>query len=128
MSSFIIDLNSPETQIIRDGFRAPVRQCDDPVLVLLFIFYIGIARIVSETGLVALDLPLNSLGFLVRAVGSSRIDPSSLTTFGLANTFARNWKQFAMVSVSHITKSRMASGPTNRGCSASSVCHFRVRL
>lgn len=53
-----------------------------PFLVLLFIFYIGVASIVAETGLVALDLPLNPQNFLVRAVGSSRIDPSSLTTFG----------------------------------------------
>ena len=75
-----------------------------PFLILLFIFYIGVARIVAETGLVALDLPLNSHEFLVRAVGSSRIDPASLTVFGLSNTFARNWKTFTMVSVSHITK------------------------
>ncbi|HIG45599.1 MAG TPA: hypothetical protein EYQ20_03945 [candidate division Zixibacteria bacterium] len=73
-------------------------------LMLLFIFYIGVARIVAETGLVALDLPLNSHEFLVRAIGSSRISPSSLTTFGLTNTFARNWKTFTMVTVSHITK------------------------
>lgn len=75
-----------------------------PFLLLLFIFYIGVARIVAETGLVALDLPLNSHEFLIRAVGSSRIDPSSLTAFGLSNAFARNWRTFTMVSVSHITK------------------------
>jgi hypothetical protein len=75
-----------------------------PFLLLLFIFYIGVARIVAETGLVALDLPLNSHEFLIRAVGSSHIDPSSLTAFGLTNTFARNWRTFTMVSVSHITK------------------------
>jgi hypothetical protein len=75
-----------------------------PFLLLLFIFYIGVARIVAEAGIAALDLPLNSHEFLVRAVGSSRIDPASLTVFGLANTFARNWKTFTMVSVSHITR------------------------
>lgn len=75
-----------------------------PFLLLLFIFYIGVARIVAETGMVALDLPLNSHEFLIRAVGSSRIDPASLTVFGLTNTFARNWKTFTMVSVSHILK------------------------
>ncbi|MBI4553357.1 MAG: hypothetical protein HY710_13925 [Candidatus Latescibacteria bacterium] len=75
-----------------------------PFLMLLFIFYIGVARIVAETGIVALDLPLNSHEFLVRFVGSSRIDAASLTTFGLSNTFARNWKTFTMVSVSHIAK------------------------
>lgn len=75
-----------------------------PFLALLFIFYIGVARIVAESGLVALDLPLNSHEFLIRAVGSSRIDPASLTVFGLTNTFARNWKTFTMVSVSHITR------------------------
>lgn len=75
-----------------------------PFMILLFIFYIGVARIVAETGLAALDLPLNSHEFLVRAVGSSHIDASSLTTFGLSNAFARNWKTFTMVTVSHITK------------------------
>jgi len=75
-----------------------------PFLMLLFIFYIGVARIVAEAGIVALDLPLNSHEFLIRAVGSSRIDPASLTVFGLTNTFARNWKTFTMVSVSHITR------------------------
>ena len=75
-----------------------------PFLLLLFIFYVGVARIVAETGLVALDLPMNSHEFLIRGVGSSGIDPSSLTVFGLTNAFARNWKTFTMVSVSHVTR------------------------
>lgn len=69
---------------------------------LLFIFYIALARVVAETGLVTLDLPINSHQFSIAIIGSSQISQNDLTVLGLANGFARNWRTFTMIGTSHV--------------------------
>ena len=71
-------------------------------ITLLFIFYIALARVVAETGLVTLDLPINSHQFSIAIVGSAQISHGDLTALGMANGFARNWRTFTMIGTSHV--------------------------
>ena len=71
-------------------------------IVLLFIFYIALARVVAETGVVTLDLPINSHQFSIAIVGSAQIGRGDLTALGMANGFARNWRTFTMIGTSHV--------------------------
>ncbi len=71
-------------------------------ITLLFIFYIALARVVAETGVVTLDLPINSHQFSIAIVGSSQISHGDLTALGMANGFARNWRTFTMIGTSHV--------------------------
>lgn len=71
-------------------------------ITLLFIFYIALARVVAETGMVTLDLPINSHQFSIAIVGSSQISHGDLTALGMANGFARNWRTFTMIGTSHV--------------------------
>lgn len=71
-------------------------------IILLFIFYIALTRVVAETGVVTLDLPINSHQFSIAIVGSSQISHGDLTTLGMANGFARNWRTFTMIGTSHV--------------------------
>ena len=71
-------------------------------LTLLFIVYIAMARVVAETGVVTLDLPINSHQFSIAIVGSSQISHGDLTALGMANGFARNWRTFTMIGTSHV--------------------------
>lgn len=71
-------------------------------ITLLFIFYLALARVVAETGVVTLDLPINSHQFSIAIVGSARISHGDLTALGMANGFARNWRTFTMIGTSHV--------------------------
>ncbi len=71
-------------------------------IILLFIFYIALARVVAETGVVTLDLPINSHQFSIAIVGSAQIGRGDLTALGMANGFARNWRTFTMIGTSHV--------------------------
>lgn len=71
-------------------------------ITLLFIFYIALARVVAETGVVTLDLPINSHQFSIAIVGSAQISHGDLTALGMANGFARNWRTFTMIGTSHV--------------------------
>ena len=85
-------------------------------ITLLFIFYIALARVVAETGVVTLDLPINSHQFSIAIVGSAQISHRDLTALGMANGFARNWRTFTMIGTSHVAwlKSRWRQhGQTN---------------
>lgn len=71
-------------------------------IILLFIFYIALSRVVAETGVVTLDLPINSHQFSIAIVGSAQIGRGDLTALGMANGFARNWRTFTMIGTSHV--------------------------
>ena len=70
-------------------------------LAALFIIYLGVARMVAEAGLVALDLPVNPNLFTAGIVGTDHMNPSTITALGMTNAFARNWRTFTMVGLSH---------------------------
>ena len=71
-------------------------------LATLFILFLGIARIVAETGLAYLDMPVNANEFTVGLIGSGNMTPPSLVSLALANVYARNWRLFSMTSLSHL--------------------------
>lgn len=81
-------------------------------LFTLFILYLGIARIVAETGLAYLDMPVNANEFTVGVLGSGNIPPSSLVSLGLANVYARNWRFFSMTALSHLLYAERTLGQT----------------
>ncbi|MBT5877012.1 MAG: hypothetical protein HOH43_26550 [Candidatus Latescibacteria bacterium] len=71
-------------------------------LFLLFVIYLALARVVAEAGIVSLDLPINSHQFSIGIIGSANISHADLTTLGMTNGFARNWRTFTMIGTSHI--------------------------
>lgn len=71
-------------------------------LFFLFVFYLAIARVVAEAGLVMLDLPINAHQFTVGIVGSINLSRPDMTALGLTNAFARNWRTFTMIGISHV--------------------------
>ncbi len=71
-------------------------------LCFLLIFYFGIGRVLAEAGLINLDLPINAHAFTVGMVGSANLSGSTLTGLGLTNAFARNWRTFTMIGLSHV--------------------------
>jgi hypothetical protein len=83
-------------------------------LFFLFVFYIGIARVLAEAGLINLDLPINAHAFTIGVVGSANMTGSTLTGLGLTNAFARNWRTFTMVGWSHVAWFRDYLGANRR--------------
>ncbi|MBI4552522.1 MAG: hypothetical protein HY710_09675 [Candidatus Latescibacteria bacterium] len=81
----------------------------------LFLMYVGVARIVAETGLVFLDLPYNGQDFTVAAIGSAQIAPHDLMGLTLAHTYARNWRTLGMCSMIHVNKVGDEMGGHKRG-------------
>ncbi len=71
-------------------------------LFILYIFYLAMARILAEAGLVMLDLPINANQFTVALVGSANLSVPSLTGMTVSNAFARNWRTFTMIATAHI--------------------------
>ena len=84
------------------------------LLAVLFIVYIGMARIVAEAGLVAMDLPVNANNFTGGIIGADNLSPSSITALGMTNAFARNWRTFTMIGLSHAAYLQRWMGPSTR--------------
>jgi len=70
----------------------------------LLIMWVGVTRIVAETGLVFLDLPYEAHDLTVQVIGSGSIAPRDLTTLALGEAFARNWRTLGMCAMAHFTK------------------------
>ncbi len=75
-------------------------------LTLLFLFYFALCRVMAESGLVFLDLPINAHQFTVGMLGSASLSPQNLTVLGLGSAYARNWKTFTMIIPSHVARLR----------------------
>jgi hypothetical protein len=76
-----------------------------PVLIFfLFILYVGMTRIIAQTGMAFLDLPVNAHHFTILALGSGNIDAQSLTTLGLASAYARNWRGMGIGTIAQSDK------------------------
>ncbi len=93
------------------GFTLPIAVL---FLFFLYVFYIGLARVIAEAGLIHLDLPINANTFTVGMVGSANMTGSTLTGLGLANAFARNWRTFTMVGLAHVVWLREYIWPNRR--------------
>ena len=86
------------------------------MLSVLMLLYLGVTRVVAETGLVSLDLPASSANEVtVQFVGSANISPETLTTMWLSQTYSRNWRTLGMVSIAHCAKVGDQTGGLGRG-------------
>ncbi|MEE2709996.1 MAG: DUF6785 family protein [Gemmatimonadota bacterium] len=86
------------------------------MLFVLMILYLGVTRVVAETGLVSLDLPASSANEVtVQFVGSANISPETLTTMWLSQTYSRNWRTLGMVSIAHCAKVGDQTGGVGKG-------------
>ena len=83
-------------------------------LTLLFLFYFALCRVLAESGLVFLDLPINAHQFTVAMLGSASLSPQNLTGLGLGSAFARNWKTFTMIIPSHVARLQSVMGVSGR--------------
>lgn len=81
----------------------------------LLIMFVGVTRIVAETGIVFLDLPFETHDFTVAVIGSGSIGTRDLTNLAIANTYARNWRTLGMCSMGHIAKVDDQLGGTGKG-------------
>ena len=84
-------------------------------LVITLLLYIGVARIVAETGMVFLDLPVNSNDFTVVAIGSSNLSPTNLTALGLGHAISHNHRGMGLSSLIHSLKVADSIVRTKRG-------------
>jgi len=73
-------------------------------LLLIFLFYMAVCRVVAESGFVFVDLPVNVHQFTVAILGSGSLSPQNLLGLGLGSAFARNWKALPMVVPAHIAR------------------------
>lgn len=92
------------------------------MLALLFLMYLGVTRVVAETGLASLDLPYNSANEVATFyVGTENIPPRSLTLMWLSETFTRNWRTLGMCSMAHAAKVGDQMGGVGRGVFAAII-------
>lgn len=71
-------------------------------LFFLYVFYLAMARVLAEAGLVMVDLPINAHQFTVNMVGSANLNIPTITGMTLTNAFARNWRTFTMIATAHV--------------------------
>ncbi|MEE2710870.1 MAG: DUF6785 family protein [Gemmatimonadota bacterium] len=78
-------------------------------VVIFFTFFLSLARVTAESGLVMSELTIKPNAFTVGIFGSANLSMPDLATLGMANGFARNWRTFSMIAFSHIAwfKNRM---------------------
>jgi hypothetical protein len=81
----------------------------------LLLMFVGVTRVVAETGLVFLDLPFEAHDFTVQVIGSGELSSQNLTALSITNTFARNWRTLGMCSMGHIAKVDDEVGGTGKG-------------
>ena len=88
-------------------------------LMITLALYIGVTRIVAETGLVFLDLPVNSNEMTVGVIGSTNLSPSNLTALGLTHAVSHNHRGIGLSSLIHGLKVSegypVKEGPVRRG-------------
>ena len=71
------------------------------LILITIVLYIGVTRIVAETGLIFLDLPVNSNEMTVAIIGSRNISPQNLTALGLTHTFSHNHRGLGFSALVH---------------------------
>lgn len=85
------------------------------LMVTVLLLYLGVTRVVAESGLVFLDLPSNGHDFTVSVLGSAHLSRADLVGLTLSQTFARNWRTLGMASMAHINKVGDEIGGAKRG-------------
>ena len=90
-------------------------------LLITLALYVGVTRIVAETGLVFLDLPVNSNEMTVAVIGSSNLSPSNLTSLGLTHAISHNHRGIGLSSLIHGVKASEGFARSRKGLFAA-VC------
>jgi hypothetical protein len=86
------------------------------LIVFLILLYLGVTRVVAETGLASLDLPyLSASEATAQFVGSANVSPQTLTTLWLSQTFSRNWRTLGMASMAHCARVGDQMGGVGKG-------------
>ena len=75
-----------------------------PFLFGMAVLYIGVARIVAESGLVYLRGTVMPPIFALYALGSAAIPPASMATFGFSFAYFTDAKSLAMTSTAHCAR------------------------
>ncbi len=98
--------------LYQSGISLPVTAV---FLAFLFVLYFGTTKVIAETGVVFLDLPVNAHQITVLSVGSGNMSSQNLTSLGLASAYARNWRGLGMGSV--VLADRLTDGfwPRKKG-------------
>ncbi len=82
----------------------------------LIVVYLGVTRVVAETGLAALDLPHNDVNTAtVRLLGTENLSARDLTVLSLANAYGRNWRTLGMCAMAHAAKVGDRTGGVGKG-------------
>ncbi|MCY3772304.1 MAG: hypothetical protein OXG98_09835 [Gemmatimonadetes bacterium] len=97
-------------------------------LFFLFVLYLGTARIIAQTGLAFLDLPVNAHHFTILTMGSGNIDPQSLTTLGLGSAYARNWRGIGIGTIAQSDKVMSDLQQDKRGILALMTVTFVISM
>ena len=84
-------------------------------LAVMFTFYLVLARVVAESGLIMAELTVKPNYFTVGMIGSASLTMRDINVLGMANGFARNWRTFTMVGFSHIAWLKSHMTGRNRG-------------
>ncbi len=85
-------------------------------LAFLIVVYLGVTRIVAETGLAGLDLPHNDVNTAtVRLLGTESLASQDLTVLSLANAYGRNWRTLGMCPMAHAAKVGDRTGGVGKG-------------
>jgi hypothetical protein len=69
----------------------------------------------AEAGLVMIDLPINANQFTVGMIGSANVSTPTITGMALTNAFARNWRTFTMIAISHAAWFKDYLGKSDHG-------------
>lgn len=85
------------------------------LLTTAMLLYIGVTRVVAESGLIFLDLPYNAQDFTVFSLGSSNLHRADLTMLTMCQTFSRNWRTLGMCAMAHMNKVAEETGGVKRG-------------
>lgn len=91
------------------------------LLLITLGLYIGVTRIVAETGLVFLDLPVNSNEMTVAVLGSRNLSPPNLTALGLTHAISHNHRGIGLSSMIHGLKATQGFIHARKGLFAA-VC------
>lgn len=95
-----------------------------PVLAFWFstmVLYLGLARIMVESGLIFLRGPITAQAFTWHMFGVLGMGPQSAVVLTLTNAFACDAKTFAMTPMAHVPRLSMAMNPGSRKVLAPSV-------
>ena len=78
------------------------------------VLYLGLARIIVETGLIYLRTPITAQAFTWHVLGITGIGPMNAMALGLAYTFFADAKTIGVTTLAHIPRLGQAMGRSGR--------------